>query len=95
MTRKTISLAATALACLMLAGCVSEGGDYSRHDRVYRPASPGYDYRDRRDERHWQRERHERVRDDRRDRRDWRDDNRRDGRFEFHDGRRVWVPYRG
>lgn len=102
MIRSFTTLAATALACLTLAGCVSEGASYRSHERVYvRPAGPSHHYDARHDRRDWDRGRHH-ARDDRRDRRDWdrdrradRDDRRgRDGQFIYRDGRRIWVPNR-
>lgn len=82
MFRKLSTFAATALACLTLAGCVSEGGRYSTYDRSYsRYDGPRHVYRDDRRYRDWDRQRDHRRdarRDDRRDRRDWdRSDRRR------------------
>ena len=102
MIKKFTTLAATALACLTLASCVSEGGSYVRQERAYiRVDGPGRHYDARHDRRDWDRGRHH-VRDDRRDRRDWNDGRRadrndyrgRDGRLITRDGRRIWVPNR-
>lgn len=95
MIRTFTTLATTALACLTLAGCVSEGTTYRTHERVYvRPAGPSHHYNARHDRRDWDRGRHH-ARDDRRDRRADRDDRRgRDGQFIYRDGRRIWVPNR-
>lgn len=99
MIRSLTTLAATAFACLTLAGCVSEGPTYRTHERVYvRPAGPSHHYNARHDRRDWDRGRHD-ARDDRRDwnhdRRADRDDRRgRDGQFVYRDGRRIWVPNR-
>lgn len=94
MIRSFTTLAATALACLTLAGCVSEGATYRTHERVYvRPSGPSHHYNARHDRRDWDRARHQ-ARDDRRDRRHWEDRRGRDGRYIFRDGRRIWVPNR-
>jgi len=83
MFRKLTTLAATALACLTLASCVSEGGGgYATYDRsYYRYDGPRHVYRDDSRYREWDRHRDYRRdarHDDRRDRRDWdRNDRRR------------------
>lgn len=103
MLKKLSTLAAAAMACLTLAGCVSESG-YSTYDRGYsRYNGPSYVYRAERPRRDWDRRHHERSdwnrhrdarRDDHRGRQDWeRNDRRRDGwreradRSDHRDGR--------
>jgi hypothetical protein len=72
MIRRLSALVTTTLACITLAGCVSEGSSYSTYDRTYtRYERPTHVYRDRQPSRDWDRSRH----DDRRDR-DRRDDRR-------------------
>lgn len=89
MLKKLSTLAAAAMACLTLAGCVNESG-YSTYDRGYsRYNGPSYVYRAERPRRDWDRRHHERSdwnrhrdarRDDHRGRRDWeRSERRRDG----------------
>ncbi len=80
MFRKLATLATTALACLTLASCVSEGGGrYSTYDRsYYRYDGPAHVYRDDRRYREWDRHRDYRRDARRDDRRNWdRNDRRR------------------
>lgn len=77
MTKEFSLTAAAAAACLMLTGCVSEGGGYSTYERsYYRSDSPRYVYRN--DRRDWDRGRHDDRRRWDRDRRhrDWDSDDR-------------------
>lgn len=81
MFKKLSTLSVTAVTCLMLAGCVSEGG-YATYDRTYsRYDGPSYVYRNERPRRDWDRGRHY----DRRDR-----DHRHDRRDDDRGGRRDW-----
>jgi hypothetical protein len=74
------TLVATALACLTLAGCVSESG-YTTYDRGYtRYDGPSYIYRTDRPRRDWDRRHH--------NRRDW--DRHREARRDDHRSRRDW-----
>lgn len=81
MFKKLSTLAAAAMACLTLAGCVSESG-YSTYDRSYsRYDGPSYVYRGDRPRRDWDRRHH--------DRRDW--NRHRDARRNNHRDRREWI----
>jgi hypothetical protein len=80
MFKKVSTFVATALACLTLAGCVSESG-YSNYDRGYsRYDGPSYVYRVDRPRRDWDRRHH--------DKRDW--NRHREARRDDHRGRRDW-----
>lgn len=100
--KKKITIVAITLACLTLAGCVSEGG-YATYDRSYtRYEQPRYAHRDYRPRADWDRDRHDRWerdrrngrrQDDRRDRHEWSRNDRpnsdwrgRDGRSDRRDG---------
>ncbi|WP_313199440.1 hypothetical protein [Rhizobium sp.] len=81
MLKKLSTLAAAAMACLTLAGCVSESG-YSTFDRGYnRYDGPSYVYRADRPRRDWDR-RHN-------DRRDW--NRHQEARRDDHRGSREWA----
>lgn len=80
MSKKLSSLAAAVMACLTLAGCVSESG-YSTYDRGHnRYDGPSHVYRSDRPRRDWDRRDH--------DRRDW--NRHRDARRDNYRGLQEW-----